>query len=130
MKRLLLSLSLLFALVAPGCLSPAAQQEVLFPVAVSAFDGIQTDILYAIDPLEASDSDLTLFKVALASHDTVQLALYGPLWFDTLRPLAEQGIAQRVTDGLIGPGVAESLRERLESFEDALIALGVPDGSP
>ena len=44
----------------------------------------------------------------------------GPEAFPTVRPYAERGIGAREAAGEIGPGVAASLIERLDRFEELL----------
>lgn len=115
------------ALPACNTFGGAARDNVLLPSLQTAWPSIQVDIAYVAD--EAEMADAAMFGAALQSGDITQIAAVAYLWPD-LEQLAQDGIEQRMTDHLIGPGVAVSLQHRLENFQNGLYALGVLTVAP
>lgn len=124
--RTLLTFTLAATMLLPSCgllgIGATARDTVLLPSLQASYPSIQVDIAYVAD--EAELANAAMFGAALESGDITQIAAAAYLWPD-LEQLAQDGIEQRMHDGLIGTGVALSLQHRLENFENGLYALGV-----
>lgn len=121
-------LPILFA--STGCAGKVARDEVLMPAVRLAAPSVESDFDRGLaDAVE--DGDLTqpeaddisaqvepLFQ-AIRDDDRQQVALHFQDWF-TARPFAERGIQDRLDDGEISFGVAQSMQERLAQMEEAL----------
>ncbi len=124
-----LFLVLVVALLA-GCVGPAkrglqsvtldAWEEVRADVERGVADG-DTDGELNADERAGLSRTITDLTVALHSEE-IQPGDLVALWA-ALKPWAERGIADRVDDGEIGAGVAESFRERLTQFDAAIVTL-------
>ena len=126
----LLCLTLCLATVAtvPGCFGNAARDNVAVPALVMASESVVADARGGVATLPAADQPsaavaVDTFANALATKDRAVIAADAvPLW-PTVRSAAESGIAARLARGEIGPGVAASLRERLDRFQEVLLKL-------
>jgi hypothetical protein len=133
--RILTALLCLFALcvgVCAGCAGPAARDGIGIPTLQLTDDPIIESAQVGIDagdpalaPLHSEQ--LAGFADAIASGDRERIRLEAlPLW-PAVREWAELGIDTEEQAGEIGPGVAVSLRERLEQFARVLTKTSGPD---
>lgn len=111
-----------------ACAGTQVRDKVLEPAAGMAWDGIRDEISRGIaDGIEDGDigsaaadalrGEIALIDLAFDQDNTDSLA--DAKWL-MLRPWAERGIDDKVEDGDIGPGVAQSFKERLVQFTKAL----------
>ena len=120
------SLALLALLAASACAGVAARDEALLPAmrlawppiaelvergTANRIDGAQVPVLAAAREMTA----------ALDSGDRERVAAVD---WPILRFAAAEGIKRRIEAGEIGPGVAESLAERILQFDAAFWKLG------
>lgn len=92
-----------------GCLGNRARHTTLSPA-----------LLQSIEQIEARGIDTADLRKGLEENDAVlALAAWG-----AVKVAAEADIQSRLDAGEIGPGVANSLRERLKNIEEGLDALG------
>lgn len=119
------------SLFVQSCFGPRVKPAAVFPPAALAWPAVDEDVQRGIaDAVE--DGDLTQdaanalntqalrIGTALTERDleTIRVAPWS-----SLEPWAERGIADKVDDGEIGPGVALSLREQLAKFTEAILIL-------
>ncbi len=108
-----------------GCLGKHAREHVQMPAVVKATEGLRADAqrgILTLDPAlqPAAAEQLETFTAAIDSEDRERIAGEAwPLW-PAVRALAFAGITAKETAGEIGPGVADSLRERVDSYDVAL----------
>jgi hypothetical protein len=117
------------ALAASACAGAKAREHVLLPAVRMAWPAVQDDVLRGIED-GIADGELTSMQVAELQSRTFHLGMtitasYDPDAFavagwNTLEPWAHRGIQDRVDDHEIGPGVAESFRERVLNFSAAI----------
>lgn len=131
---LVLALSILVAVPIGGCFGNAARDNVGAPALVLAQEGVVGDARSGIATLPAADqptasTELATFEAAIATKDRAVIAADAlPRW-TSVRAWAEAGIAARLAAGQIGPGVAASLRERLDRFGEVLTKVSASPGS-
>lgn len=125
-RTLFLALSLV-ALVA--CIGPRAKGPALFPPAALAWPAVESDYQRGVAD-GVADGDLAALAAedllhkgealgaALEVRSVEQLRLVP--WATTMSPWATRGIADKLEDGEIGPGVADSLREQLVNFTETI----------
>lgn len=108
---LVLRLLLLTVLLAPGCktLGQRAEESALYPALEQSWPGVRRDAERGDAPVELLDG----FHQALVSRQGIAVKVRWP----TVRSHAQQGIQNRVDELEIGPGVADSLLERVEQFD-------------
>ena len=131
---MLSTLAVLWAVVVSGavvgCAGDRARSDVLGPAIVAVGSGIEADALrgvaFASDP-DAAAVPVARFFGAIRSGDRGEVRAAWADWAH-VKLYAEVGVNRRVDSGEIGPGVAESLLERLAQYENALLAYTV--GSP
>ncbi len=134
-KRRKLNRSILISLAAMGltaliltatsCSALWAQQHVLIPTLRQAWRHIVVDVDAGLQKLDDGAAAAVLrakkrMDEALFTGEAAAILLVN---WKILAQAAEIGIAARVASGLIGPDVAESLRERLRQFGAALAAI-------
>lgn len=119
------SLPLIALLLVSSCTGITARNEALLPamnlVWVRVLPQVEAGI--AISEVDASikasyQGQADAMTQALASGKRQDLISID--WY-LLRSLAEGHIRKRISDGEIGPGVAASLVERLDRFQEALV---------
>lgn len=130
MKKYLIVLAATTALALAGCTGQKARDHVLMPAMALAWPGVSADVQRGIDDA-AADGDLTMveaaqwdstlvnFGAAVREGDRTQFAAEAGNW-PAFRAFGDRGIADRVEDGEIGPGVAASFTERLDNFTEAV----------
>ena len=110
-----------------GC-GTAARDNALMPAIRLSWTGVRDDVSRGVmDAYEDGDIDATQGSALNSSINTFEQAMdsrttfatKAPIW-PTLRPYGDRGIQDRVDDGEIGTGVAESLTERLDNFTEAV----------
>lgn len=126
MKRAILTGLLLGAVLA--CAGVAARDEALLPAMRLAWPGISMDIEQGIEAASPPPESVAYIRAETlrmteALADGNRAAVFAADW-PNLRLVAEAGIDDREARGLIGPGVAASLRERVAVFSDAWLKLG------
>lgn len=118
-------------LVLASCAGRRSQESALLPPVRDAWPSVRVDFDHGVEvgvaagtltPPAASDLTRTadLLGDALSAGDLVGVRLTP---WQPLEDWTEEGIADKLRAGLIGPGVAESLRERLRNFAEALSRL-------
>lgn len=112
MKRSLVGIMLVVAMVMSGCAGARAQRNVLAPALLGAWTVIS---------VQAADGGATAeqvadFAEALDTWNKIDVVAQWPV----IRAAAEMSIHARLAAGEIGPGVAESLRSRLRQFTEAV----------
>jgi hypothetical protein len=124
--------ALLCVLLLSGCAGPAARDGIGVPTLQLTDDAIIDSAAIGIelaDPVlqPLHSEQLATFADAIASGDRERIRLDAlPLW-PAVREWAEAGIDAEEQSGKIGPGVAVSLRERLEQFARVLTKTAGPD---
>ena len=109
-----------------ACAGLKARRHVLVPAMNMAWAGISSDIDVGISGLTVDAASGVRVQqqrmaAALTAGDITGILLVD---WPALRKIAHQGIdLRRWKHGQIGPGVAESLRERLRMFTRALLKL-------
>lgn len=112
----------------PSCIGSRTKPLALFPPAQLTWPAVEEDLARGIaDGVE--DGDLTqdganemnthtlAFGAALDAHD---LEGVRRVPWSAMAPWAERGIADKIDDGEISPGVAASLREQLSNFGETI----------
>lgn len=111
-----------------ACIGPAADDFALFGPAANAWPAVEEDYLRGIDD-GVADADLSSDAAdvlrlrgdelgdALAEKDRHAVRVVP---WTSMEPWAERGIADKVDDGEVGPGVAVSLLEQLRLFGVAI----------
>ena len=111
-------LGLLAALLIAACAGTTARTEVLLPAMRQAWVGIRP----AVDRHITSIDDLAHNQALMAADSALQtgepVSFAGVAW-QLIDESHEADVARRLASGEIGPGVAESLRERLTQFANA-----------
>ena len=111
-RRGLAAFALLIAFVAAGCSAQQKfQDQVLVPQLQNAWPGIVEDARES----GATDLEPTMeaMRDAMRNRDRVAMFLLWP----RIRQAAYAGIQFQLNRGEIGPGVADSLRLRVETFD-------------
>lgn len=116
---------------APGCVGEQSRQTVGVPALVLAHEGVAKDAQAGIATLPANEqagavATLAAFTAAIQSKDTAVIRTDAVVRWPHVKAWAEAGITDRKTRGLIGPGVAESLRERVKQFDLTLAKVARP----
>lgn len=117
MKSLFASMGIMLGVMLAACAGNAAREHVGIPAMKLAGPEIKTEALRGADDL--GDITVEAFFEAVASGDADRIVEAASMW-PTVRAAAEADITARVAAGAIGPNVAESLRVRLQKFEDVL----------
>lgn len=125
-------ITLLLAAALGGCAGTAAREHVALPAARTAYESVINDVERGIaDGLadgelnqtqaDALNAQAQQLRIALAFNDLDEAApaIVAAAW-PVLKPWAERGVADRLEDGEIGPGVAASFTERINNFTEAL----------
>jgi hypothetical protein len=110
--------SLALFLIAAACAGTTARTEVMLPAMRQAWAGIRPAVeryVSTVDDIAQRDA-LTAADAALQSGDPVAIA--GVPW-QLLDDAHEADVVRRVAASEIGPGVADSLRERLAKFVES-----------
>lgn len=115
-----------------ACIGARTKQASQFPAAKLAWPGVQGDFARGLqDGLE--DGEIAQFDVdnlsklgdqlggALETQDLGALRFIP--WSKAMRPWADRGIADKVSDGEIGPTVATELTERVVQFTETIHSL-------
>ncbi len=111
-----------------GCLGKQARERVALPAVVMATDGVEEDARRGAAelppiPRAAAEAQIDAFVAPIEAKDRRRIAAESwPLW-PSVKDLALDGIAARETAGEVGPGVAASLRERVDRYDEALTKL-------
>lgn len=120
MKGILIKSAIALAVVA--CAGIHAREQTLIPAMQLAWKGIQVDVVVGIENLEDEPAkqilrtEVAAMTDALSSGDRERvISVDWPMLSGT----ALVGIRLRVNAGEIGPGVAESLRERIRVFDES-----------
>jgi len=110
-------------LLAMGCAGNKARDEAGFRALKVAWPAVKAEVDYGVNLMEANG--LPPSEVAIARQAVVEFsgavergdrgAILVAAWL-TLQGTAEYGIRARAASGEIGPGVADSLLERLNQF--------------
>lgn len=118
MRHLTKWASLALFMIAAACAGTTARAEVLLPALRQAWAGIRGGVEreLVVAPDAAGTAALAGADAALRSGD--QIAVAAVAW-PVLDALAMADITRRTAAGQIGPGVAESWRERLRQFAAA-----------
>jgi len=129
LSPVLTALSVLALVVAslaqPGCAGNRARDNVLVPALGEISPGLRSDVaagVETLDPIEqeAASEDVAVFFEALGMNDRNAVIVRAvPLW-PAIETLALRGIDAKLAAGEIGPGVRESLLERVRNMEAAL----------
>lgn len=114
-----------------ACIGSHFRPEVLFPPTAAAWPDVAEEVERGLaDGL--SDGDLTIGAAAIhreqskrlgAALEARDLASVRAIAWGILMPWAQRGIEDEIEDQEIGPGVADSLREELAQFNDAVTRL-------
>lgn len=115
-KRLSILLLLVFCV---GCFAKA-QVNTLVPSMELAWPAVRVEAVHG----GASEAQVNAFAVSLAARDVSGIVTMWP----TVRSFADLGITRMVSEGDISIGVAGSLRERLNNFEESVQALAAHGG--
>lgn len=129
MKNLLL---ILFGLLATSCAGTKTRDEVVLPITMGVWSDVKADLQRGLeDGLEDGDlgetehlslvQTMQSLEMALASKNRLDIAT---IPWSVLDPWALRGIQDRLDDGEIGPGVAQSLVEQVNLFRLSLAKLG------
>lgn len=105
-------LALVISLTMASCVAQRVQQNTLEPAMQAAWTAIEVQAVRGGLPQELADA----FRAALRERDFVAVA---SVWPEALAA-AERDIDARLAAGVIGPGVARSLRERLIRFTEGV----------
>lgn len=116
MKTFMTTALTIVVLAMTACAGSQARQTILTPALQQALVSIEAQALAG----GATEAQVEALSDALESGDRVGAAAAWP----AVRAAAEADIESRLQSGVIGPGVAESHRERLRNFEEGVIALG------
>ena len=112
-------LGLLLGAVPAACAGIKARDHILLPAARQAWVGISSDVQRGVADSPKREQILAEADLAtrlLAEGDRAKLrTINWPL----LRDAALRGIEVKLQAGEVGPGVAESLRLRIQKFDDA-----------
>lgn len=128
--RTALAFTVLSAILLLACAGARARNDALLPAMALAWPGIASDVQVAVDGglvpsleealrVRAASAEMT---AALAAKDLSRVRRV--LWPTLLHDAALQGIDLRLSRGEVGPGVADSLRERVKNFDEAFSLLG------
>lgn len=114
--------------VMDGCAGKRAREVQLAPAILLATTGFEADTraglaVASIEEVPALTVAVDQFFDAIASRDRERIAFEAmPNWV-LIKKLALSGIEWKLENGEIGPTVAGSLRERVENYEEGLVAL-------
>lgn len=136
MNRRIIAALLAFATlpVLHACFARRGEPTVLFPPAQIAWESISIEYVRGIEDGE-QDGDVsapladdlremgTDLGQSLVAQDRVALRAIN---WSVMRPFAQRGIDDKLDDGEIGPGVANSLEERLDNFTETIERLQQP----
>ena len=109
-----------------GCTAgQTAREEVLAPAIAIASPGLREDVEAGIAALPASErpsAQAVSFRFFAAAATADRAAIRDDAWplWPRVRSLAQAGIQRKLDDGVIGPVGAESLRERVRNYGEAL----------
>jgi len=111
-------IGILAALLIAACAGTTARTEVLLPAMQQAWAGIRPAVARYIATIDdqVHNAALAAADASMQSGNPVDVA--GVSW-QLLDDAHESDVAKRLAAGEIGPGVADSLRERLTQFADA-----------
>lgn len=120
---------LVFALLPlASCIGAKVDQHTLFPAAHLAWPAVENDLHRGLADAQ-EDGDLAPSEAGALHEDGERLelalltrdraALRTVVWVP-LQAFADRGIQDKLADGEIGPGVANSLREQLVNFTAAI----------
>lgn len=107
-----------------SCAGTAARDNVLMPAIAQAWPGVKADaergiaVVYSAGPAPI-EVMLPLSRLDRAIFDGNRALVNLTDWLQTM-PFTEQGISDRLTKGEIGPNVANSLRKRVQTFDEAI----------
>jgi hypothetical protein len=108
----------------PSCISQRTDPVALFGPAAVAWPGVADDYARGIDdgvedgditPTDASELQADGIRMKFALDTKSREQIMAVPW-DTMEPWADRGIDDKLEDQDIGPGVAASLRERVDNF--------------
>lgn len=117
-----------------GLAGRAAREQVTVPAIAQAWPSVEADVLRGLSDA-TEDGDMTdgerldevsrtaEWDAAVAEGSRTELVVLRAQDWTRFRMFAERGIADRLADGEVGVGVAASLSETVEEFEQALGAL-------
>lgn len=119
------------AMIPSSCLGPRVKPASLFPPLALTWPAIEEDLVRGVaDGVEdqelSQDAANALNTQALALGRAIEardLEGVRVIPWTNLEPWVERGIADKVTDEEIGPGVGASLREQLSNFGEAIAIL-------
>lgn len=114
--------------VAPSCVTSHTDPHALFPPLELAWPAVQEDVHIGISDA-VTDGELTEVAAVMLRTEGAKLgdaihakSVYGvrAVPWSTLVPYGERGIDAKLEAGEVGPGVADSLREQLVNFTEAV----------
>ena len=131
--KLLKWLALSCLVLASGCAGSsgdAARERALLPSLQLAWPAVEDDIQRGVlDGVEDGDLSKSKSEALLASANRLEASLSEDLnqarsvtafeW-PIVHPWASRGVIDRLDDGQIGPGVAESFDERIKNFDEGV----------
>lgn len=119
-------------LLPPACVGQRVKPRVLFPPAALTWPAVEEDFHRGIaDGIEGGALTADAGAALQAEGDDLEAALNARdlpavrsvAWETALQPWAARGIEDKLADGEIGPGVADSLRGQLEDFTNIILHL-------
>jgi hypothetical protein len=114
-------LSVLACVGVSSCAGTRAREEVLLPILAAVWPAVSADVDSGVALLPVADREVPRLEMktmmlGLVSRDIDEvLAVNWPMLLD----LGLRGIKEREISFEIGPGVADSFRERLRMFSEA-----------
>lgn len=116
--RTITTVGVILALFLAACAGATARTEVLLPAMRQAWPPIRVAIEreLVVAPDSTGSAALAGADAALQSGDPIAVAAVA---WPVLDAMAQSDTTRRVDLGQIGPGVADSLRERLRQFASA-----------
>jgi hypothetical protein len=126
-----LAMAIALSFVPSSCTANRTKPAVLFPPAQLTWPAVQEDLQRGIAdgvekgdlPSEASNTLLAECQQLGAALNARDLEAVRQAPWSLLEPWADRGIADKLADGEIGPGVAVSLREQLGNFTNTITNL-------
>jgi hypothetical protein len=126
------ALAFLALALLPGCASRGVRPRVLFPPAALTWPAVEEDLHRGLaDGVEDGELTEEAAQLLRAEGDELEAALDARdlmgvrvvAWEEGLEPWAARGIDDKLADGEVGPGVADSLRGQLEDFTTVVLQL-------